>query len=138
MGFIKAGAIVTDRVQIIPAASLYHNCSRGIRNRINSHNPCHIAIRQRWHINYLINWMLLLGTPPRWYELLLIYCSLSYLQALNINQYRRTSSSFPTTISSNLPLSLTNSLIYQDFISFHTLLSIRTQRAINYQVNFTT
>ncbi|WP_418868016.1 type IIL restriction-modification enzyme MmeI [Segatella hominis] len=36
MGFIKAGTIVTDRVQIIPAASLYHNCSRGIRNRIIS------------------------------------------------------------------------------------------------------
>ena len=33
---------------------------------------------------------------------------------------------------------LTDSLIYQDFISFNTLLSIRTQRAINYQVNFTT
>ncbi|WP_408005950.1 type IIL restriction-modification enzyme MmeI [Segatella hominis] len=64
MGFIKAGTIVTDRVQIIPAASLYHNCSRGIRNRINSHNPCHIAIRQRWHINYLFNWMLLKELLP--------------------------------------------------------------------------
>ena len=39
-------------------------CSRGIRNRINSHNPCHIAIRQRWHINYLINWMLLKELLP--------------------------------------------------------------------------
>ena len=45
---------------------------------------------------------------------------------------------YKSTISSSLPLSLTSSLIYQDFISFHTLLSIRTQRAINYQVNFTT
>lgn len=45
---------------------------------------------------------------------------------------------YKSTISSSLPLSLTSSLIYQDFISFHTLLSIRTQRAINNQVNFTT
>ncbi len=43
-----------------------------------------------------------------------------------------------STMSSKRPLSLTNSLIHQDLITFYTFLRIRTQRTINHQIDFTT